>query len=58
MDEGGNNRDDLTLPKGTEDAEKLAKQIVEDFEAGKEISVTVLKVRLVHFRVFAVSVTC
>jgi hypothetical protein len=45
MDDSGNNRDDLTLPKGTEDAEKLAKQIVEDFEAGKEISVTVLKVR-------------
>eukprot|EP00884_Botryococcus_braunii_P009631 jgi/Botrbrau1/1866/Bobra.146_1s0053.1 len=43
MDDNGNNRDDLTLPKGTEDAEKLARQIQEDFEAGKEISVTVLK---------------
>jgi translation initiation factor 5A len=48
MDESGNNRDDLTLPKGTDDAEKLARQIQEDFEAGKEISVTVLKVRLLH----------
>jgi hypothetical protein len=44
MDEGGNNRDDLTLPKGTEDAEKLAKQILQEFEDGKELSVTVLKV--------------
>ncbi len=44
MDEAGNTKDDLSLPKGTEDAEKLAQQIQEDFEAGKELVVTVLKV--------------
>lgn len=44
MDEAGNTKDDLSLPKGTDDAEKLAQQIQEDFEAGKELVVTVLKV--------------
>lgn len=44
MDENGNNRDDLTLPKGTSDADALAKQLKEDFDAGKELVVTVLKV--------------
>ncbi len=44
MDDGGNNRDDLTLPKGTEEAEKLAKTIQEEFDGGKEVYVTVLKV--------------
>ena len=44
MDEAGNTKDDLSLPKGTEDAEKLAQQIQEDFDAGKELVVTVLKV--------------
>ena len=48
LDENGNNRDDLTLPKGTDDAEKLAKQIQEDFENGKELTVTVVKVRSIH----------
>lgn len=43
MDEAGNSRDDLTLPKGTDDAEKLAQQILKDFEDGKELTVTVLK---------------
>jgi translation initiation factor 5A len=43
LDENGNNRDDLTLPKGTDDAEKLAKQIQDDFDAGKELTLTVLK---------------
>jgi hypothetical protein len=47
MDEAGNTKDDLTLPKGTDDAEKLAQQIKEDFEAGKELVVTVLKVSLI-----------
>lgn len=46
MDDSGNARDDLTLPKGTEESEKLAKQIMEEFEGGKEIYVTVLKVGL------------
>ena len=44
MDEAGNTKDDLSLPKGTDDAEKLAQQIEEDFGAGKELVVTVLKV--------------
>ena len=45
MDDNGNNRDDLTLPKGTSDAESLAKQLKDDFDNGKELVVTVLKVR-------------
>lgn len=44
MDEGGNTKDDLGLPKGTDDAEKLADQIKKDFDDGKELVVTVLKV--------------
>ena len=44
MDEAGNTKDDLSLPKGTDDAEKLAQQIQEDFDGGKELVVTVLKV--------------
>ena len=44
MDESGNTKDDLSLPKGTDDADKLAAQIREDFAAGKELVVTVLKV--------------
>ena len=44
MDEAGNTKDDLSLPKGTDDSEKLAVQIQEDFDAGKELVVTVLKV--------------
>jgi len=43
MDEAGNARDDLTLPKGTSDADALAKQLQDDFAAGKELVVTVLK---------------
>lgn len=43
MDENGNTKDDLSLPKGTDDAEKLAVQIKDDFDAGKELVVTVLK---------------
>lgn len=44
MDESGNTKDDLKLPTGTDDAEKLAEQLQAEFESGKEISVTVLKV--------------
>ena len=44
MDEGGNTKDDLGLPKGTADAEGLADQIKKDFDDGKELVVTVLKV--------------
>ena len=45
MDEAGNTKDDLKLPTGTDDAEKLAVQLQEEFESGKELMVTVLKVR-------------
>ena len=44
MDEGGNTKDDLSLPSGTDDALKLGDQIKADFESGKELVVTVLKV--------------
>ena len=44
MDEAGNTKDDLSLPKGTDDADKLAEQIQADFAGGKELVVTVLKV--------------
>ena len=44
MDEFGNTKDDLGLPKGTDDADKLAEQIRKDFEDGKELVVTVVKV--------------
>ena len=44
MLENGEVRDDLTLPSGTDEYDKLAKQIKEDFAEGKEMIVTVLKV--------------
>lgn len=43
MDDSGNTKDDLALPKGTEDSEKLAEQIQKDFDDGKELVVSVLK---------------
>ena len=43
MTESGDTREDLTLPKGTDDAEKLAEQIKADFHDGKELVVSVLK---------------
>jgi len=43
MMENGDTRDDLTLPGGTDEYDRLAKQIKEDFEEGKELIVTVLK---------------
>ena len=45
MMENGDTRDDLTLPHGTDEYDRLAKQLKEDFADGKEIIVTVLKVR-------------
>ena len=45
MTEGGDTKDDLTLPKGTDEADKLAAQIKADFDAGKELIVSVLSVR-------------
>ncbi|GLI68301.1 hypothetical protein VaNZ11_012662 [Volvox africanus] len=43
MDEAGNTRDDLFLPKGTEEAEKLAEIIKENWSSDKEMAVTVIK---------------
>jgi hypothetical protein len=44
MDDGGNTKDDLKLPKGTEEADKLADLIQKEFDDGKELAVVVLKV--------------
>lgn len=44
MEENGTTREDLMLPKGTEDAEKLAISIREQYAAGSELSISVLKV--------------
>ena len=41
MDDAGNTKDDITLPKGTDEAEKLAASIRADFDAGKELVVSV-----------------
>eukprot|EP00803_Ostreobium_quekettii_P003764 evm.model.scf_134.1 EVM.evm.TU.scf_134.1 scf_134:27094-29253(-) len=43
MDESGNTREDLMLPKGTDEAEKLAATIKDYHADGKEMLVTVLK---------------
>jgi hypothetical protein len=44
MTEGGDTKDDLQLPSGTDEADKLAIQIKADFDAGKELMVSVMKV--------------
>jgi translation initiation factor 5A len=44
MDADGNTKDDLKLPSGTDEAEKLAVTIQAEFDAGKELTVVVLKV--------------
>lgn len=46
MDEAGNTREDLSLPKGTEELDKVADQIKEFHDDGREMVVTVLKVSL------------
>ena len=43
MLENGDTREDLQLPKGTDESDKLAEQIKADFEDGKEVVVGVLK---------------
>jgi translation initiation factor 5A len=43
MTEGGDTKDDLQLPSGTDEAEKLAVQMKADFDAGKELVVSVMK---------------
>jgi hypothetical protein len=54
MTEGGDLKDDLQLPSGTDEAEKLAVVIRQDFDAGKELSVSVMKVGLEGVWVVAV----
>lgn len=51
MTESGDTKDDLSLPKGTDELDKLAEQIQADFDEGKEVVVSVLAVRalLLHF---------
>jgi len=44
MLENGTTREDMKLPSGTDDYEKLAEQLVEEVKAEKEVIVTVLKV--------------
>jgi translation initiation factor 5A len=43
MAENGDTREELSLPKGTDEAEKLAAQIKEQFAGGQELVVSVLK---------------
>lgn len=43
MLENGDTREDLQLPNGTEESQKLAESIKADFEDGKEVVVGVLK---------------
>lgn len=43
MEESGATRDDLRLPTGTDEADKLAELIKAEFAEGKEIVVSVLK---------------
>lgn len=44
MDDSGGTREDMQLPKGTEDAEKLADTLKEHHSNGEEVVVTVTKV--------------
>jgi len=43
MDESGNTRDDLFLPKGTDEADKLAEMMQQHWDDNKEMAVTVVK---------------
>ncbi|KAI8112363.1 hypothetical protein M9434_003686 [Picochlorum sp. BPE23] len=42
MTDSGDTKDDLSLPKGTDELDKLAEQIQADFDEGKEVVVSVL----------------
>lgn len=42
MAENGDTREDLKLPSGHDDADKLAEQIRVAFDEGKEVAVTIL----------------
>ena len=50
MDDSGNTKDDLKLPTGTDDADKLARDLKAEFSDGKELTVTVVSVRPVGIR--------
>ena len=41
----GHLKKDLSLPYGNDDSEELAEQIRQDFNAGKDLVVTVMKVK-------------
>lgn len=45
MDESGNTRDDMFLPTGTDESDKLAEIMKEHWANDKEMAVTVVKVR-------------
>ena len=42
MEESGDTKDDLSLPSGTDDSNKLAEDLKAAFDDGKDIIVTVL----------------
>lgn len=42
--DNGSTRDDLTLPKGTDEMEKLAQLIKENFEKDLDMAITVTRV--------------
>eukprot|EP00967_Tisochrysis_lutea_P125897 scaffold212112_cov14-Tisochrysis_lutea.AAC.2 len=50
MLENGTTREDLKLPSGTDDYDKLAEQLVEEVKAEKDVLVTVLKIGKVYCR--------
>lgn len=52
MTDSGDTKDDLSLPKGTDDLDKLAQQIQADFDEGKEVVVSVLAVRFLMISLF------
>ena len=52
MTDSGDTKDDLSLPKGTDDLDKLAQQIQADFDEGKEVVVSVLAVRFLMVSLF------
>lgn len=43
MAENGDTREDLSLPKGTDESDKLAEQIRDMYSNGQELVVSVLK---------------
>lgn len=58
MEENGSIRDDMKLPSGTDESEKLADQIKADFAEGKEIIVSVLKVGTAQYIYLCPGLSC